>query len=81
MDVKQAMAKKWIRKAKLKKGTLSRQLDIPEIDDIPITLLRAIRDADIGDTIKNPTKMGKQKIKVTRLLKKRAVLAITLKGI
>ena len=81
MDVKQAMAKKWIRKAKLKKGTLSRQLDIPEIDDIPITLLRAIRDADIGDTIKNPTKMGKQKIKVTRLLKMRAVLAITLKGI
>jgi hypothetical protein len=75
------MAKKWIRKAKLKKGTLSRQLDIPEEDDIPITLLRAIRDADIGDTIKNPTKMGKQKIKVTRLLKKRAVLAITLKGI
>jgi hypothetical protein len=75
------MAKKWIRKAKIKKGTLSRQLDIPEEDDIPITLLRAIRDADIGDTIKNPTKMGKQKIKVTQLLKKRAVLAITLKRI
>ena len=75
------MAKKWIQKAKIKKGTLSRQLDIPEEDDIPITLLRAIRDADIGDTIKNPTKMGKQTIKVTRLLKKRAVLAITLKGI
>lgn len=75
------MVKKWIRKAKLKKGTLSRQLDIPEKDDIPITLLRAIRDADIGDTIKNPTKMGKPKVKVTRLLKKRAVLAITLKGI
>ena len=75
------MAKKWIQKAKIKKGTLSRQLDIPEEDDIPITLLRAIRDADIGDTIKNPTKMGKQKIKVTRLLKKRAVLAITLKRI
>lgn len=75
------MAKKWIQKAKIKKGTLSRQLDIPEEDDIPITLLRAIRDADIGDTIKNPTKAGKQTIKVTRLLKKRAVLAITLKGI
>lgn len=75
------MAKKWIQKAKIKKGTLSRQLDIPIEKDIPITLLRAIRDADIGDAIKNPTKMGKQKIKVTRLLKRRAVLAITLKGI
>ena len=75
------MAKKWIRKVKIKKGTLSRQLGIPEKENIPVTLLKAIRDADIGDTIQNLTKSGKQTIKVTRLLKKRAVLAITLKGI
>ena len=74
------MAKKWMRKVAIKKGSLSRQLDIPIEDNIPITLLKAIRDAKIGSTIKNPTKSGKPRIKVTRLLKKRAVLAITLKN-
>jgi len=73
------MAKKWIQKAGLRKGTLSRQLDIPVKDTIPITLLKAIRDAKTGSTVKNPTKSGRSNIKVTRLLKKRAVLAITLK--
>ena len=73
------MAKKWMRKVTIKRGTLSRQLGIPVEDNIPITLLKAIRDAKIGSTIKNPTKTGKPHIKVTRLLKRRAVLAITLK--
>ena len=74
------MAKKWMRKVAIKKGSLSRQLEIPIEANIPITLLKAIRDAKIGSTIKNPTKSGKPRIKVTRLLKKRAVLAITLKN-
>ena len=73
------MAKKWMHKVAIKKGTLSRQLGIPIEDNIPITLLKAIQNAKIGTTIKNPTKAGKASIKVTRLLKKRAVFAITLK--
>ena len=73
------MVKKWMRKVAIRKGTLSRQLGIPIEDNIPITLLRAIQNAKIGSTIKNPTKTGKAHIKVTRLLKRRAVLAITLK--
>ena len=72
---------KWIQKTGLKKGALSRQLGIPERENIPITLLEKIRKAPIGSTIRNPTKRGKRLIKVTRLLKKRAVLALTLKRI
>ena len=73
------MAKKYIKKATLKKGALSRQLGIPEKDNIPFTLLEKIRKTEIGKTIKNPTKSGKPEIKVTRKLKRRAVLALTMK--
>ena len=73
------MASRWIQKAIKKPGALSRQLGIPEEENIPVTLLKKIRDAEIGETITNPTKKGKRKIKVTALLKKRAVLALTLK--
>jgi len=69
----------WIQSAIKKKGALSRQLGIPIQKNIPFTLLEKIRRAKIGSTITNPTKTGKRKIKVTRLLKRRAVLALTLK--
>ena len=69
----------WIQSAIKKKGALSRQLGIPIKKNIPISLLEKIRNAKIGSTITNPTKTGKRRIKVTRLLKKRAVLALTLK--
>jgi len=72
--------KKWIPRD-LKKGALSRQLGIPEEEKIPMTLLNRIAEAPIGSTIRNPTKTGKKVIKVTHLLKKRAVLARTLKKI
>jgi hypothetical protein len=73
------MAKKFIKKIALKKGALSRQLGIPEKDNIPITLLEKIKWAKIGTVVKNPTKSGKEEIKVTNKLKKRAVLALTMK--
>lgn len=69
----------WIQKAIKKPGALSRQLGIPVQKNIPISLLKKIRSAKVGSTITNPTKTGKRRIKVTRLLKKRAVLALTLK--
>lgn len=72
--------KKWIQKTGLKKGSLSRQLDIPEEKNIPMTLLRKIQAAKAGDVIINPTKTGKKKIKVTSKLERRAILAIRLKG-
>jgi len=71
--------KRWIQKAIKKPGALSKQLGIPEEEDIPVSLLKKIKNAEIGEVITNPTKKGKKKIKVTRKLKKRAVLALTLK--
>lgn len=75
--------KQWIQEAirKGRKGALSRQLGIPVKDNIPVALLRAIKYADIGETIHNPTTKGKVWIKVTKLLKKRAVLVMALKGL
>jgi len=69
----------WIQRAVKKPGALSRQLGIPIKDNIPKTLLEKIAKTPIGKTIRNPTKKGKRRIKVTRKLKKRAVLALTLK--
>jgi len=74
-------SKLWIQEAVKKPGALSRQLEIPIEKDIPKRLLQKISKAKIGTVVKNPTKTGKKKIKVTPLLKKRAVLALTLKEI
>jgi len=71
--------KKFLKKIGIKKGALSKQLGIPEKENIPMTLLNKIVAAKAGDTIKNPTKSGKKRIKVTRLLEQRAILARTLK--
>jgi len=81
MDIAYAFAQqrkeRWIQK--LKKGALHRQLGIPEDVKIPQALLDAIMRAEIGETITNPTDVGKKKIKVTRLLKRRVQTAMTLK--
>jgi len=73
--------KYWIKEAVGKEGTLSRQLQIPIKDNIPFTLLEKIKTTPIGKTITNPTTKGKKRIKVTKLLKQRAVLALNLKRI
>lgn len=73
--------KKWIQSTGIKKGALSRQLGIAEEENIPKTLLDEIIRAKAGDVIKNPTKVGKKSIKVTRLLERRAILARNLKKI
>lgn len=43
------MVRKWIQRAIKKRGALSRQLGIPEEKKIPITLLRKIKAAEIGE--------------------------------
>jgi hypothetical protein len=63
--------KRWIQKAKLKKGTLSKQLGIPEKDNIPIALLEKVKKANVGTKVKGKT--------VTMLMKRRANLALNLK--
>jgi hypothetical protein len=73
--------KKWIQKTGLKKGALSRQLGVPMEKNIPMTLLDKIVAAKPGNVIKNPTMTGKKKIKVTRLMERRAIMARNLKNI
>lgn len=64
-----------------KKGALRAQLRIPKSKKIPCTLLNKIKDTQIGERIQNPTQIGLQKMTVTRLLKKRAVLALAYKRV
>lgn len=71
--------KLFISRAIKVKGGLSRQLNIPIKKKIPFTLLNKIIKAKVGQTIINPTKTGMRKIKVTRLLERRAILARTIK--
>lgn len=61
-------------------GQLSSQLDIPEEEDIPTTLLKKIKNTDVGEEITNPTKKGRQHMTVTNLLKSRAVAAFNMKN-
>lgn len=75
------MVKKFIQRIRIKKGSFSRQLGIPEHENIPMTLINRIIKAKTGDVIRNPTKRGKRIIKVTRLLERRAILARNLKMI
>ena len=75
------MVIKWIQKLHLKKGVLHKQLGISQDRKIPISLLNKIISAESGDIITNPTKLGNRKIKVTRVLEKRANLAKNLKNI
>jgi len=73
------MKRKFIQIAIKKPGALSKQLGIPIKENIPKTLLNKIIKARAGETIRNPTKIGKKRIKVTRLLERRAIFARTLK--
>lgn len=71
---------KWMGKVFGRKpGALHRQLGIPQDTRIPKTLLVTIQDADTGDVIKNPTKVGKRRYRVTTLLQRRVNPVLTAK--
>lgn len=74
------MGKKFIQRIGIKRGALSKQLGIPTEKNIPVTLLNKIIRSKAGNTIRNPTLSGKRVIKVTRLLERRAILAMNLKN-
>lgn len=75
------MVIKWIQRIHLKKGVLHRQLGIPQDLKIPVSLLNKIIAAKPGDVITNPSGKGRKRIKITRVLEKRANLARNLKEI
>ena len=55
------------------KGVFHRQLGVPTTEKIPMTFLQAIVDTKIGMMAHNPTSTGHKMVKVTPLMKKRAV--------
>jgi len=64
------------KKIDIKKGALSKQLGIPEEKDIPKGLLTRLNAMKVGET----TEYKGKTLKITRLLKQRVSLAMTLKG-
>ena len=75
------MVKRWIQRAVHRPGKLHSDLKIPEKEKIPMSLLNAIIRAKAGQTISNPTSVGKKRILVTRKVEQRAILARNLKRI
>lgn len=65
-------------KAEGKTWSLSAMLDVPKKKKIPVTLLRRIKNTELGKTIKNPTETGKNKVKVTKKLKQKAMAVYNL---
>lgn len=72
---------RWIQKARnpKKKGALHRQLGVPTDKNIPVTLLKLVRSAPIGKTLRNPLKVGNRRIPVTMLLKRRVQFALNVR--
>jgi len=69
--------RKWISEAtKGNRGKLHSQLGIPSNQRIPKTLLQTITSAKAGQTIVNPTNVGRRRYKVTRLLEQRSQFAL-----
>jgi len=73
--------KKWIQQAIHRPGKLHTELGISKGEKIPMSLLNEIIKAKAGQTIKNPTRVGKKKILVTRKIEQRAILARNLREI
>jgi len=58
--------------------TLRRELGIPEHEKLPETLIRRIARARVGETITNPTKVGKRRIHITKKLRDKAIWTLDL---
>ena len=74
---------KWLQPAfkEHTKGAMHRMLAIPQSETLPFTFLQEIVNTPIGQIAHNPTQIGTRKIKVTRLVKARANLALNAKRI
>ena len=69
--------RRWIQKAvdPKKRGSLHRQLGFPRCEMIPGDLLRAVKTAEPGQVVRASGK----RVRITKLMKKRANLAVTLR--
>lgn len=73
--------RKWIQSVHAKVGAFSRQVGVPVNKNIPKVLLTRIIKARPGEVVVNPSSIGKPRIKVTRLLERRANFALNVKNI
>ena len=69
--------KKWIQDTKMKKGALHKQLGYDEDEKIPPGVIKKIIDGEVGSKVK----IKGEEHTITALMKKRANLAHTLKGL
>jgi hypothetical protein len=71
--------KRWIQRAvdPRKRGSLHRQLGVPKGEKIPRELLNAVKTAEPGRVVRASGK----RIRVTKLMKKRVNLAVTLRKV
>lgn len=69
--------KKWIQDTKMKKGALHKQLSYDEDEKIPAGILKKIVDGEVGSKVK----IKGEEHTITALMKKRANMAQTLKGL
>lgn len=69
--------KKWIQDTKMKKGALHKQLGYDEDEKIPAGILKKIVDGEVGSKVK----IKGEEHTITALMKKRANMAQTLKGL
>ena len=69
--------KKWIQETKMKKGALHKQLGYDEDEKIPAGILKKIVDGEVGSKVK----IKGEEHTITALMKKRANMAKTLKGL
>lgn len=74
---------KWLQQAfkEHTKDAMHRMLKTPKSETLSFTFLQTIVDTPIGKVAYNPTQIGIPKIKVTRLVKARANLALNAKRI
>lgn len=82
-ELKKKQIRKFIAKVRSKKPRarpLRTILEIPDNKLIPMKLLNAIIVAKAGQTITNPTTIGKRRIKVTRLVEQKAIFARNVKS-
>lgn len=77
------MARYWIQKAIKRPGSLEsffkRKFGLPKNRRIPVSALKKIVAAKAGQTITLKVGRKKRRIKVTGLLERRAILALTLR--
>lgn len=69
--------KEWIQDTKMKKGALHKQLGYEEDETIPAGVIKKIVDAEVGSKVK----IKGEEHTITALMKKRANMAKTLKGL